>query len=166
MKPQGTRVVLRGSTRTALPGFHAVRGVRPDSIIHVTLLLRPAPNKGSPSLEEMSSQLPQERRYLSREEYAEAYGPDRADVDTVLRCAAAYGLTLDHIDEPARMVYLSGTAAAMRKAFGVDLFVFERVGARSVQRYRGRTGPIYVPAELDGIVQAVVGLDSRPQAFM
>src|SRR5262249_30663911 len=30
--------------------------------------------------------------------------------------------------------------------------------------YRGRTGPVYVPRSLDGIVEAVLGLDDRPAA--
>jgi kumamolisin len=30
--------------------------------------------------------------------------------------------------------------------------------------YRGRTGGIYLPAEWDGVVEAILGLDNRPQA--
>ncbi len=165
MKPPASKIPLRGSERTPLPGFHAVRRVRPDSIIHVTVLLRPAPkDQGLRSLEEMAARLPQERHYLSREEYATAHGPHSADVDKVLRFTTAHGLKLDGIDRPARMVHLRGTAAAIRKAFNVDLFVYERVGPRLIQRYRGRAGPVYIPAELEGIVQAVMGLDDRPQA--
>jgi len=31
-------------------------------------------------------------------------------------------------------------------------------------RYRGREGEIMIPAELDGIVTSVTGLDNRPAA--
>jgi kumamolisin len=54
---------------------------------------------------------------------------------------------------------LSGTVARFNTAFAVDLHQFEFHGGS----YRGRTGPITVPGELDGIVEAVLGLDNRPQ---
>jgi kumamolisin len=50
--------------------------------------------------------------------------------------------------------------ANFSKAFNVELqnYTF------SEGSYRGRTGPIHIPSELDGIVTAVLGLDNRPQA--
>jgi kumamolisin len=55
---------------------------------------------------------------------------------------------------------LSGTVGAVNAAFGVDLTTF----AHANGTYRGRTGPIFLPDELRGVVQAVLGLDNRPQA--
>jgi kumamolisin len=59
-----------------------------------------------------------------------------------------------------RTVVLSGTIAALSAAFGVYLANYEHAGGA----FRGRTGPIFVPEDLDGIVQGVFGFDNRPQA--
>ena len=55
---------------------------------------------------------------------------------------------------------LSGTVAQFSEAFNVTLRRFEHPNGA----YRGRTGPIHVPPELDGVIQAVLGLDNRRQA--
>jgi len=55
---------------------------------------------------------------------------------------------------------LSGTVAQFNEAFGIDLQRFEH----SSGSYRGWSGPIYLPEELHGIVESVLGLDNRPQA--
>lgn len=165
MKPPEYKIPLVGSERTPLPGFHILRRADPSSIIRVTLLLRPRPDhQGLGPVEEMTARLPEGRHYLTREEYAAAHGADPADVHKLLQFAAAHGLKPEGVYEAERMVHLRGTVAAISNAFSVDLFVYQRVGPQSTQRYRGRTGPIYIPAELDGIVQAVIGLDDRPQA--
>jgi kumamolisin len=59
-----------------------------------------------------------------------------------------------------RTVVLSGTIAALSAAFGVYLASYEH----SEGNFRGRTGPIYIPEDLTGIVQGVFGFDNRPQA--
>jgi kumamolisin len=55
---------------------------------------------------------------------------------------------------------LSGTVAQFNQAFAVDLRRFQHPGGA----YRGRIGPIQLPEELTGVVEAVLGLDNRPQA--
>lgn len=59
-----------------------------------------------------------------------------------------------------RTVVLSGTVAQFNAAFNVDLQRFEHPGGS----YRGRVGSIELPDELDGVVEAVLGLDDRPAA--
>jgi kumamolisin len=49
----------------------------------------------------------------------------------------------------------------MSQAFGVELRHYAKSGQ---EPYRGRTGSIYIPKELDGIVVGVHGLDNRPVA--
>jgi kumamolisin len=46
----------------------------------------------------------------------------------------------------------------MEQAFGVRLTRYAIPGGH----YRGRTGPVHVPAELSDVVEAVFGLDNRP----
>ena len=48
----------------------------------------------------------------------------------------------------------------MEKAFSVELNEFEHPDGS----YRGRTGPINIPADCADIIQGVFGLDDRPAA--
>lgn len=159
------KIPLAGSERTPLPGFQVLHKVDPASIVNFTLVLRPPPGDQTLELlQESGAILPRERHYPTREEYAQAHGADPADVAKVLQFAAQYDLKVDSVNKAARSVLMSGTAAAICQAFNLDLFVYQGAGPQSVQHYRGRTGPIYIPAELEGIVEAVMGLDDRPQA--
>jgi kumamolisin len=59
-----------------------------------------------------------------------------------------------------RNVKLTGTVAAMQKAFGVTLTQKVLEG----ETYRVRQGGIHLPPEVADVVDAVLGLDNRPQA--
>jgi kumamolisin len=59
-----------------------------------------------------------------------------------------------------RTIQLTGTAADIQKAFGVTLEQKSIDG----QEYRVRQGAIHLPASLLDAVEAVLGLDNRPQA--
>ena len=99
---------------------------------------------------------------LSRPQYARQHGADPAAVQAVRAFAKEFGLTVEPgSPEPGRRgVRLSGSVAAMQQAFGVKLEQ-QKLG-ESV--YRVREGTIQLPSELSGLVVAVLGLDSRPQA--
>jgi kumamolisin len=165
MKGPEDRVPLAGSERAALPGYRRLHPLDPATVIDVSVVLRPKSQDAlSDSVAEMTVCPPQQRHYLSREQYIENYGTDAGDIRQVMEFAERYGLEVLNVDKAASTVRLSGTAEALRRAFGVELFLY-RLGRPGASRsYRGRTGPIYIPAELEGIVQAVLGLDDRPQA--
>jgi kumamolisin len=55
---------------------------------------------------------------------------------------------------------LSGTVGALGRAFSTEL----RMHDTPRGRFRMRAGPLYVPAELAGVVEGVFGLDDRPAA--
>jgi kumamolisin len=97
---------------------------------------------------------------LSREEFALRHGATAADLAAVRAFAAKQGLVVVQEHAARRTVVLSGTVAQFNAAFQVQLQQM-RHGTCS---YRGRTGSIQLPGELEGIVEAVLGLDSRPQA--
>jgi len=84
------------------------------------------------------------------------------DLALVQNFAAHHGLTVVSQSAPARNVILSGTPAALEQAFGTRLAMFH-VASTGVT-YRGRTGSVLIPAELEPAVLAVLGLDSRPIA--
>jgi kumamolisin len=97
---------------------------------------------------------------MSREEFAKQHGADPADLAAVRNFATANGLTVVLEHAARRTVVLSGTVAQFNAAFAVDLKLMRHDSCS----YRGRTGSIQLPGSLDGIVEAVLGLDSRPQA--
>jgi kumamolisin len=98
---------------------------------------------------------------LSREDFARQFGAAAEDIAKVKAFAAHAGLTVVRDDAASRTVVLGGTIAQFQTAFDVELQHYEH---HSIGQYRGRTGAISVPDNLAGIVTAVLGLDSRPQA--
>ncbi len=155
------RVELKGSTKVALSGARDIGPADANEQIEVSVLLRRGSEKGTfPAVEEMGAQLPAERTYLSREEFARKHGATADDLKKVSDFAAEHGLRVVS-EEPARRVMkLGGTVAAFNEAFGVDLRRYEH----ETGSYRGRTGSLTIPGELEPIVQGVFGLDNRPQS--
>ncbi len=102
---------------------------------------------------------PQER--LTRAAFASRHGANPASVRLVRAFAKEFGLTAELAAQPGRRtVHLSGSLAAMQKAFGVSL----SMRITDAGSFRVREGAIYLPEELQGHVLAVLGLDNRPQA--
>jgi kumamolisin len=97
---------------------------------------------------------------ISREALTDRYGADPADLEKVEAFARAHGLRVVESSAARRSVILRGNVAQMNAAFGVTLKRCE--GADGT--YRGRQGSISLPADLADVVEAVVGLDNRPQA--
>ena len=154
------RHVLGDSDRQPMPGARAVGASRSDERIEVTLQLcaRAAPDERAAGLGD--DKHPSQRRYLTREEHEAAYGADPAHIAKVADFAKAHGLVVVESSAARRSVVLSGDVQSMNAAFGVKLQEFEHAGGS----YRGRTGTVSLPATLAGIVEAVFGLDNRPQA--
>lgn len=156
------RVPVQGSERTPLQGAQMVSKVDPDERIEVTVLVRrPQSAKGLTSMiEDISSRKPQERKYLSREEFAASQGSAPEDLEKVKEFALTNNLDVVEVNPAQRSVKLSGTASALSTAFGVDLAYYKYPGGT----YRGYTGQIHVPEDLAPIITAVLGFDNRPQA--
>ncbi len=151
------RVPVPGSAREKLPAAQET-GEAPAGEFSATFTVRR--RKELPSLDEQAMLLPAQRSYLSRDDHAKEYGADPADIKKVEEFARANGLTVMSSDAAERTVVVTGTAAAYAKALGVDLKMYQA----GETRYRGREGEIMIPAELDGIVTSVTGLDNRPAA--
>src|SRR5271166_687657 len=151
---------LPGSDRQPLRGARAVGKADPSERLEVAVVLR---HRASEALKDRVARLASGDRtqhHLTREEYAQQHGADPADIAVVKRFASAHGLAVLQEDPARRTVMLSGTVARFNDAFGVNLETFEHDGGT----YRGRTGPVHLPDELNGVVTAVLGLDNRPQA--
>jgi len=153
---------LPNSTRVPVAGFRAVRSADPDQIIETTLVLRRISKLSDEDVIKMASKPLSERKYLTSSQLQQSHGANPNDLTKVVAFAHANGLAVVEQNLAARIVKLSGTVSAMQKAFGVDLKVYEdATGQRS---YRGRTGDIHLPNELDQLVESVHGLDNRDQA--
>ncbi|HXW79657.1 MAG TPA: S53 family peptidase [Acidimicrobiales bacterium] len=138
---------LFGSARREPPPRERIGDVSPDETLTVTVYLRgtePSPGR------------------LSRQEYAAAHGASASDVEALRGFATEHGLTVGAVDSGRRSVVLSGTAAAMAEAFGVQLGNYRSMAGN---RFRAQENQISLPTELDGIVTGVFGFDQRPQAL-
>jgi kumamolisin len=136
-----------------------VQAGRDDSqVITVTVLLR--------RRAQVPTELVEGPETISASELGERYGADPADAQLVSEVLGSYGLTVTEYHLASRRLKVSGTIAAMEAAFGTTLTEVTSPhpdGSGSV-RHRYRTGGLSVPAQLSGIITAVVGLDDRPQA--
>jgi len=166
-------VPLKGSERVVVSGAKAIGAANPDESLQVTLLLRSRAQaedaktrttKSTASektaVESLLKQRSAERQHLTREQFLAQRGALEEDVQKVEEFAHEYGLSVSGADLAKGSVTLTGTVANFSKAFNVELLNYES----SSGPYRGRSGPVYIPSELDGIVTAVLGLDNRPQA--
>jgi kumamolisin len=97
---------------------------------------------------------------MPREEFAATYGAHPDDLAAVASFAHSHDLTVVESHPARRSIVLSGTVSAFSAAFGVDLTCYEHAEGT----YRGRTGSVHVPAELEPIIEGVFGLDGRPAA--
>lgn len=154
------RVQLKGSTRTALPGGRDAGPAFPNEQIEATVLLRRGSKAESfPSVEQMGSRLPRERKYLTREEFSLLHGASAADLEKIRAFATQHGLKVVSEDRASRTARLSGKVQSFNAAFGAELRQYEHESGT----YRCRTGPLTIPADLDGVIEGVFGLDNRPQ---
>jgi kumamolisin len=154
-----TRRPLKGSERRPLPDSRALGPADPAERLEVTVVVRPTDRQG---LQDRLHRLANGERAarLSRAEFARRHGASRADLDAVRDFAEAHGLAVVEEHAGRRALVLAGTVAQFNDAFGVELEHYSHPGGT----YRGRTGPVHVPVELNGIIEAVLGLDNRPQA--
>ena len=161
MPEQSSRVVIHGSERAPLEGAHLVGAVPENERLELTVRLRPRnPLTQLAGERVVDDALPQQRRYLSRKELAGLHAADPQDVKKINAFARQHGLSVSKSKSDPRSLTLSGTAAAFSAAFGVQLQRFEHPDGT----FRGRSGALTVPSELDGIIEGVFGLDDRPQA--
>ncbi|MGA3073882.1 MAG: S53 family peptidase [Bryobacteraceae bacterium] len=161
MAEHQNRVALPGSERSARSGSRVVGAPDPNEHIRISVLLRPRNTmQNLTSAKELTATSPHQRKYMSREQFAAEYGANPDDIAKIEAFAHQHNLTVVESSSPRRTVVLSGTIAALSAAFSVYLANYEHPDGA----FRGRTGPIYIPADLAGIVQGVFGFDNRPQA--
>lgn len=145
-------VVLNGARRARRSGAEVVGKANAHEWCEITIKLRRRAPLPEPSMDG--------KAILTRAELEERHGAAPADLDRVEQVLAGYGITTQSKDAASRTIRAAGTAEAMQKAFNVHLFKSKH----NDHVFRSRTGDIYVPNELNGIVTGVFGLDTRRMA--
>lgn len=150
--------LLPGSERAAARNITHIGSVPEEESISVTLVLR--------RKAELPDELIHSLRTVGLQELVERYGSAPSDTAAVVEVLGQFGLHAVEDRPGSRRIQVRGTAKALSDAFQCELSrVAPQEGAEpTAPTYRYRTGPLSVPAELDGIVTAVLGLDDRPQA--
>jgi kumamolisin len=152
-------VPLSGSERSPVPGTRpAVETLDDSQVITVTVMLR----RRAP----LPSELVTGPQTVTTAELGGSYGADPADAALVAEVLGRYELTVTDTQLATRRLKVTGTIGALSQAFGTTLTMVTSPhpdGSGDVT-HRARTGDLSVPAELSGIIVAVLGLDDRPVA--
>lgn len=101
-------------------------------------------------------------RQVSRQEFLDRYGADPSDFDQIRKFVQEHGLAVDELASSLerRTLVAYGTAEQMREAFQVGLQEIEH----EELRYRALTSAVTLPETCGSLIDAVLGLDTRPQA--
>jgi kumamolisin len=153
------RTPIPGSDRKPVAGAQDIGPTDPFSRAEVTLRLRPRKSAATVlrAALKMAEKLPRDRKYLTREEFAEKCGADPADLKAIDDFSRAHNLTVVDTNIAGRTVRLNGAVGDLNAAFGVQLKQFQVADIT----YRGRTGKITLPESVSGIIEGVYGLDNR-----
>jgi kumamolisin len=157
--PFESRMALTGSHRDPVVGAAVSRPIDKNEAVHATVVLRRKIGVAD-AHQEFGFTGPHAVSHRTREEYGLIHGSSNADITTIEEFAHEFGIAVTERSPAKRSVVLSGTAEAMQTAFGTTLTHYDSPQGS----YRGRTGSIMLPEELQPMVTAVLGLDNRPMA--
>ena len=151
-------VPLAGSERAELPGAQPAGELDVNAEITVTVIVR--------RRAEVPEELITGPETLTSDELRQQYGADPSDVALATEVLGQYGLTVTEAHPHSRRLKVRGTIAALSEAFGTTLtqVASPHLDGSGQVVHRYRSGALSVPAELSGIVTAVLGLDNRPVA--
>ncbi|WP_375496886.1 protease pro-enzyme activation domain-containing protein [uncultured Jatrophihabitans sp.] len=145
------RTTLPGSARAAAAPGELAGPLDPATIIEITLVLR---RRAEPPEAAFT------RAPLTRAELAERYGADPADLEAVRATVTAAGAEVVSADAASRLLRVRGSAGTLSELFGTSL----HRTTDTTPGTRRRSGELSVPQPLAGALEAVLGLDDRPQA--
>jgi kumamolisin len=148
---------LPGSEQAELPNVQPT-DLDPNAAIEVTIMLR--------RRAEVPDELITGPETVTNQELGQRYGAGPADVALVTDVLGQHGLTVTDSRPASRRLKVRGTVGQMSATFGTTLrqVTSPRPDGSGEVTHRYRSGGLSVPAELAGVVAAVLGLDTRPQA--
>jgi kumamolisin len=153
-------VTLHNSKRQQPAGVRSQAELHPHEIIRVTVVVRAisSPEERKKAIEDLSLRIPSKRKYLNRKEFIRLHGARDEDLQLVKKFAEDSKLRVIESSKERRCVILSGTADALSDAFQVNNRTYTQDG----RIYRSFPDAIQIPAHLNGIIEAVLGLENRP----
>ena len=173
---------IPGSERPQVKGSTLLGPVDAKERLTVTVVLRQKPGTPDPpDLQHWQDTPPEQRTFLSPEEFYERHGAAQEEVDAVVEYLTGAGLQVVEKHAGRRRVVVEGTASEINSAFGITLNRYrapERFAPRPRPRegqgrpfgdhlrigehdYHGFEGPVHLPARLVSLVTTVIGLDNR-----
>jgi kumamolisin len=152
-------VEISGSHREPLSGARRTADAPADEKVRISVVVRRRPGAAGHGVEPLSTS-PAVSRLELRQRLAEQRGADPREMAKVERFLREAGLDVLSSDAATRIIAAEGTVEQVSAAFGVSLGHYQT----DEVTYRGREGAVHVPADLADLVEAVLGLDDRPQA--
>ena len=152
-------VEISGSQREPLSGARRTADAPPHEKVRISVVVRRRTGAADHSVEPLSAS-PDASRLELRQRLAEQRGADPRDMAKVERFLRDAGLDALSADPATRIIAAEGTVEQVSAAFGVSLGHYQT----DEVTYRGREGAVHVPADIADLVEAVLGLDDRPQA--
>ena len=154
------KLAIAGSERAPLAGAKEIGPANPHEKLDVTIRLRSRAGKKPIVSADAFTKPIAKRTILTRKEFEQSHGASPESIARLEAFAHEHKLTVKEKSAARRTVILTGTVAAMDQAFGVQLKEYQHPSGN----YRGRTGPVQIPADLQDVIEGVFGLDNRPQA--
>ena len=158
-------VEIDGSQRDAPRTASLVSAARSSGPIEVSVYLKARDDDPLLSMAPVTAAEAAARRksavLRSRQDVAaERAESHAADIDKIIAFANAAGLTVVKTDPGRRLVKLAGSIEKMEAAFRTKLHDYHD----GEVAFRARAGSLSVPEDIADVVDAVLGLDTRPQA--
>lgn len=144
-------VTLAGSAKAA-PEATNTNDLSADQSMEVTVRIR--------RKEAIEKHLENGERF-SRSEYEQMFGASDADIEKVEEFAGEHNLSVESIEKARRSIMLKGKVSDFEDAFQVKMSCYQSSDGHT---FRGRSGEIHIPGELENIVEGVFGLDDRPHS--
>ncbi len=96
-------------------------------------------------------------QYLTSEEFTANHAPTEEEYNEVIAFAKAHGLEISNVAPNRILLGVSGSVATIEKAFGVHI---NRYQARNGRKFYANDANPILPANLQGKVSGIVGLDN------
>ena len=125
----------------------------------ITFILKPSATQKAALQQLLTEQQdpasPQYHKWLTPEQYADAYGVSAADMTRISDWLTSQGFTIDNVARGRGYITFSGTAAQARSAFRTQI---HRYVVNGETHYANATDPA-VPASLASVISSIRGLN-------
>ena len=144
----------------ARPEYDRGRVDPSTKLSYMTLLMAPSPAQKQALdqllAEQQDPSSPNYHKWLTPQQYADRFGLSQNDLTKIANWLQAEGFHVISVGGGHNNIIFSGTASQVQHAFGTEIHNYEVNGK---MHYANAT-PVMLPAALDGLVTAVMGLHS------